>query len=79
MKQTIYCRKEPTTDSVALKYAPDKAPKLRDVVAYADRKATVIKAVWPYYYSNKPTRRNKTAMLNCYRWNVVWLKDLVTL
>lgn len=29
-------------------------------------------ATWPSYASNRPTRRNRTVMLNCYRWLAVW-------
>lgn len=30
-------------------------------------------AIWPADYSNKPTRRHKAVMLNCWNWRPVWL------
>jgi len=27
----------------------------------------------PYYHSNKPTKRNRSTMLNCWRWRLEWI------
>ena len=27
----------------------------------------------PYYHTNRPTRRHRTTMLNCWKWRLVWL------
>ena len=75
MKQTslltLYARREPTTDSVLLKYAPEA--KRFDVVFYMDRNAIMPKARFMWFSAEnlRPTR--KTVMLNCYLWRIVWL------
>ena len=33
---------------------------------------------WPAYMSNKPTKRNKKVMLNCYYWAPVWVNEFST-
>lgn len=69
----IYVRREPSTDSATLglglkgKY---------DVQAYKDEACTERFGRWMWYLSTKPDRRNKTAMVNCCRWALVWLDDL---
>lgn len=30
-------------------------------------------ATYPSHLSNKPTKRNKYVMFNCYRYNLVWV------
>ena len=72
----VYLRKELTTDSVALKYAPKQAKKWYDVQSYKDSEATQKgMARWPFDYKSKPTRRNKFVTLGCVRHRIVWLAD----
>lgn len=30
---------------------------------------------WPAYQSNKPTKRNKKVMVNCYNWTPIWVNE----
>lgn len=73
----LYLRRELTTDQTLLSYVRSmkKARLKRDVVVYLNEKATQFKARWGWDSSNKPDRRNKYIVLNCYRWEVVWLPD----
>lgn len=73
----LYLRREPTTDPVSLAYCPPRQlATLRDVVAYRDPECTERAARWPWHYSNKPTRRNRRVMFNCYRWSARWLPEI---
>jgi hypothetical protein len=69
MNLTLYLEKVPTNDH----FVRGLNEKLLDVVAYSDKGKGKIIGRWPWYYSNKPTKQNKTVMLNCYRWNIEWL------
>lgn len=60
----LFARKEATTDALR--------PSRQDVVLYHDKACTQLAARWPWHYSNKPTRRNKTVMFNCWKWMLVW-------
>jgi hypothetical protein len=66
---TLYLEKVPTNDPLL---SGSKMQKF-DVVAYRDQEKTEVACRWPWYYSNKPTKRNKTVMMNCYRWNIEWI------
>jgi hypothetical protein len=70
--ETIYARREPSTDWYLAKYAP--SAKKMDVQTYKDQEAIKLfgRFMW---YQNPPRRGTKKLTLNCYRWNVVWLKD----
>lgn len=72
----VYVRKEPTTDCVLIAAVERGQCKLdkrhRDVVAYRDPDCTLLFARWPWFYTSKPTRRNRTVKLNCYQWKAVW-------
>jgi hypothetical protein len=70
---TLYLRREPTTDATTLKLWPQT--KKRDVVAYRDAAFTDRAAVWPWFYSRKPTRRSRRVMFNCYGYAPVWGAD----
>lgn len=77
----LFLRREPTTDSVML-YHPEVVmareilgKALLDVQAYADSDCTSPVGRWPWHYRNKPTRRNRRVMLNCYEYKAVWLPD----
>ena len=68
---TLYARREPSADSVLLKYAPNA--KRFDVVLYTDHKATQPKARFMWFSADNLRSSRKTVMLNCYRWRMVWL------
>ncbi|MDQ0301382.1 hypothetical protein [Ancylobacter polymorphus] len=70
----LYLRREPTTDPVLRKYAPDA--RRPDVVAYRDAECTRPAGRWPWHYK-RPDRRNRSIVLNCYRWRAVWLPPLL--
>lgn len=65
---TVYARKEPTTDSLV-----DPSEQRMDVQIYKDKEATRKFARFPWYYSSKPTKRNKYVTLNCYKWRLQWI------
>lgn len=44
-----------------------------EVVAYADNLAMRRLAKWPSDYSNKPTKRNKYVMINCWKYAIEWI------
>lgn len=67
---TLFVKKEPTTDSVAIQYG---VKGKQDAVIYSDRECTKLAARWPWHYSNCPRRGQKRVMLNCCQWNMVWL------
>ncbi len=76
MTPTIYVRKEPTTDSVALTHCGrDQLAQSShmDWVFYASAEAQKPVARVPWYYSNGPRRNAKTYVLNCFRYRLVWL------
>lgn len=66
---TIFARKEPTVDQVALNHGvKDK----NDVVFYKDEACTQFYCRWSWF--NSPPRTNrKTVTLNCYNWALKWL------
>lgn len=69
---TLYLRHEPTTDEVWPQYGDGQTKY--DVRAYYDRRCTRLAGIFPWHYtSSKPRRKQKTMMLNCWRWRVVWL------
>jgi len=79
MMLSLFARRELTADDVAIKYLSAtelKQKRHMDVVVYEDSMCRTPKARWSWYQSSKPTRRNHTIMLNCYRWRLVWLEDL---
>ena len=45
-----------------------------DVVLYRDAACTRVAGRYPWHYHSKPKLRNRYIMLNCYRWNLVWLE-----
>jgi hypothetical protein len=70
----LYLRREPTADAVWLQYGDGRTKW--DVRYYRDRQAKHLRATCPWHYRSKPRRGCQTTMLNCWRWNVVWLPDL---
>lgn len=76
----LYARREPTTDTVTLKYVPERQRKREsqwlDVVLYADPEGRRSVARYPNYYSNKPRRGTRHVMHNCARYQLSWLPDI---
>ena len=68
---TLYARKEPSTDEILLKYAPNA--KKFDVAIYADNQAQNKRCVFRWDLSSKPTRRNKFVNFNCFRYRLEWI------
>ncbi len=67
----LFIRKELTTDSTTLALNP--AATRFDVVAYVDEECTKPVARWAWFYSNKPTKSQKSAVVNCTRYALTWL------
>lgn len=65
---TLFLRREPSTNPQW------SSAGLHDVCCYRDKAATdfVARFTWSY---NRPRKGCKRVVLNCYRWNVVWLPD----
>jgi hypothetical protein len=66
---TLYARKEPTTDAVAI--AHGEADR-QDVCLYGDKGCTDLKARWAWHVSGIPTKRNKRITYNCFTYNIEW-------
>jgi hypothetical protein len=47
--------------------------KTFSVLAWADKEKTQKKCFWDWSSPDRPDKRNKTVMFNCYRWNVEWI------
>jgi hypothetical protein len=45
-----------------------------DVLVYDTPEMISPKAHYQWYSQEKPNYRNKYIMLNCYRWNLIWIK-----
>ncbi len=43
-----------------------------NVLAYKEPECIWPVADWQWYASNRPDRRNRYVMFNCYRWRAVW-------
>lgn len=69
---TVYARKEPTTDEVTLKYAPEQ--KRFDVQVYKDKAGKMPFARFMWHYKSIPTKRNKYVTINCFKWAIEWIK-----
>ena len=85
---TLYARFEPSTEGSAPTWAkdvtlwreyresdfPHATPKLfAEGPRLADGTILYPVARIPYYSSNKPRKRDKTTMLNCFQWNLQWI------
>lgn len=71
MNFTLYAKREPTSDDILKKYAPNA--KKFDVVIYSDKEGQNKKCVFRWDLSSKPTRRNKYVMINCFRYKLEWI------
>lgn len=67
---TLYARREPTTDSVVLSLG---LKNRFDVALYRDVACTQLAARYRCDMSSKPTKRQNTVMLNCWRWRLQWV------
>lgn len=67
---TLYGRREATTDPVSVAHG---CGHRQDVVLYRDRACTMPVARYGWHLSNKPARRKKTVMHNCFRYRLQWV------
>ena len=73
----LYLRREPSTHPDAPSY---KGRRAFDVLAYSDAAGKRRKAYWPWFRTDKPRngkRQASTIVLNCFRWTIIWLPDVV--
>jgi hypothetical protein len=70
---TLFARREPTTDDVVKRYAPNA--KRFDVVLYSDRELTQRVAVFSWF-GTPPRTGQKSTMLNCFRYALTWMPRL---
>ena len=70
----LYARKEVTTDPVLSQYGKIDPKRHLDVALYHDPECTLKAGTHPWHHASKPTRRNKTAMLNCNRYDLAWVE-----
>lgn len=66
---TLFAKKEPTTDVIAIQHGLSQK---RDTVLYRDANCTDVAARWPWHYSSCPRRGQKRVTLNCYHWSLSW-------
>jgi hypothetical protein len=69
---TLYARKEPTTDAIAIEHGLGHK---NDVVFYKDEACTQRYCRWTWHMS-PPRKNRKSVILNCYRWAIQWLADV---
>ena len=67
----LYARKEPPISLGAQTLPPSKAQ--RDVRVYRDAGCTEQIGLHPWYYTSKPTRRNRYIMHNCNQYPLIWI------
>ena len=67
---TVFARREPTTDSVALAHG---VKRKKDTVFYRDAACTQTMARKPWYQSGHPRRNSREVTLNCCRWQIQWV------
>jgi hypothetical protein len=67
-----YARQEITTDSYTLRAYPKT--KKKDTVFYNDRECTEFYCLIPWYHNNIPISR-KRVTLNCFNWEIEWVKN----
>jgi hypothetical protein len=66
---TVFARREPTTDPVALAHG---CARKNDTVFYSDALCTQAMARKPWYQSGHPRRNSREVTLNCWRWQLQW-------
>lgn len=67
---TLYARKEPTTDQVALAHGQVHRT---DTVLYEDEACQKPKARFTWFGSTSPRRGQKRVTLNCWQWKLQWV------
>lgn len=67
---SLYARKEPTVDTVAIQHG---LAKKQDTVLYRDKDCTQRAARVPWHFSNCPRRSQKRITLNCWPFQLIWL------
>lgn len=67
---TLFAKKMPTVDPIDLMHG---MMHKKDTVLYRDAGCTQLVARWPWHYSSCPRRGRATAVVNCWRWKLVWL------
>lgn len=67
MVGTLYARYEATSDGIE-----NLLKGKQDVALYSDEACIQIKARIPWYAGNKPSRKDKTIVLNSARYLLVW-------
>lgn len=70
---TLYARKEPTVDQVAINQGQAFR---KDVVFYHDEECVRKFCHWSWHTA-PPRKTKKTITLNCARWTLRWLPDFV--
>lgn len=67
----VYLRKEPTIDKLCtpLGYVGAKF----DTVVYKDERCTEVFCRIPWHHT-QPRKNQKTIILNCFKWQVNWVK-----
>ena len=79
---TLYAKKVPITRAdlpgqfPLVKEEINWMKKQYSVQIFRDKAATKHAGTFLFDHSNKPTKRNKYVMLNCYRWKLVWIDTL---
>lgn len=63
----VIAKIEPSTDEFILKHSPGS--KKFDVQIYRMDGRPFARFMW---YQRKPRKNQKTVMLNCYKWQLIW-------
>jgi len=67
-----YARREPTTDWLATREGLEKY----DVVIYGDEKCKKPYCRFPWDAAGRPGRKSGRCVINCFRWNLAWPKNI---
>ncbi len=69
---SVYYKKVPTNDDLVRTF-PELKSKM-DIAVYRDANCKTEWVRFPWHYSNKPKWNSKTVMINCFKWQVIWVK-----
>ena len=76
---SIYARREPTTDSIWLMYHEPGSKRPWDVQVYRNshpfKEFEYGRFMW--WMKNKPKRSQKYVFVNCFRFRIFWMPDLI--
>lgn len=70
-----YARKEPTKNPIVLKQL-DHPEKRKDTVLYDDKSAKCKYCTFEYGTSFVVRRNAKSVYANCFKWPLIWLKEI---